>query len=63
MSNAKRNAEARAEALRVAGEELGIDTASADDEALDLLLDCGADHLRDWNIPVPENWLGGASAS
>jgi hypothetical protein len=63
MSNAKHNAEARAASLHTAGEELGIDPLSAEDQALDLLLNRATDHLRDWNISVQRSWLGGATAS
>ncbi|MBB5413409.1 hypothetical protein HDG34_007387 [Paraburkholderia sp. HC6.4b] len=48
MDKQKRNAEA----LRLAGEELGIDPPSAEDEAAVLLLDRAAEHLRESNIPV-----------
>jgi hypothetical protein len=62
MHNRKRNTEARAEDLRLAGEELGIGPLSAEDEAADLLLDRPADHLRVWNIPVPKGWQGRATS-
>jgi hypothetical protein len=63
MGNRKHNAETKAQAPRRAAEELGIDRLGAEDEAADLLLDRAAVHLREWNIPVPKGWLGGATAA
>ncbi len=56
MSKRKDYADARAEALRQAGEALGIDYLDADGEALDLVLAEAERRLRDWNIPVPAGW-------
>jgi hypothetical protein len=63
MNNRKRNTEARAKALRLAAEELGIGPLSAEDEAADLMLDRAADHLRERNIPVPKGWQGRAASA
>jgi hypothetical protein len=57
-----RNAAARDEALRIAGEELGIDPCEAEDQALDLVLARAADYLKSWDIPVPKGWQNGGGA-
>ncbi|WP_186063309.1 hypothetical protein [Burkholderia gladioli] len=49
------NAEAVNEALRIAGEELGIDPFD-DDQFDDVLVDRAIFYLNDWNVPLPPGW-------
>jgi hypothetical protein len=54
-----RNAIARDEALRIAGEELGIDPYGAEEQPLDLVLIRATYYLKSWDIPVPKDWQKG----
>ncbi len=58
--NRKRNAAARDEALLAAGQELGINSYDAEDEALELVLNRASELLKEWGIPVPKGWQNGA---
>ncbi|AOJ77040.1 MULTISPECIES: hypothetical protein [Burkholderia cepacia complex] len=57
MTNDKRqrNAEAVNDALRIAGEELGIDPFD-EDQFDDLVVDRATFYLNDWKVPVPRGW-------
>lgn len=51
----QRNAEAVNEALRIAGEELGVDPYD-DDQFGDLVVDRAIFYLEQWKMPVPRGW-------